>query len=382
MGTSGFSAPILAKALVFLALAPGALGYAAPKEDSQLICRFKMFPPGLAVEFNFHVKSQFRFPLKQFCDAPTGMHAEIRFEPVNHSPGKPSEWSHQVKWAPDEHDCRKGNAILSYGIWTGVGQYRATWRFRDMLGRSCQGSHEFNVALSRSDREVAMSLPPGTILHTPIDLFHPEPGTDCSHLTEPRYVKVFINTDVMTRNGLLVETGAADLRPHLAALRRLARSEMFNRYSLVAFSFEEQGIVARQDFGETIDFRRLGESIDDRNLESLGSRLARRSSISFLTSLISVELLEGDLPDAMVFIGHDADVVPHGTRFSDIVVNRLHSIDAVFTFMTTDQYFPFRGVIGTLVHQMKGVEHTLREPKDIETAVDALEDLAIKSGLR
>lgn len=84
----------------------------------------------------------------------------------------------------------------------------------------------------------------------------------------------------------------------------------------------------------------------------------------------------------MVFIGHDADVVPHGTRFSEFVVNRLHSIGAVFTFMTTDQYSPFRGVIGTLVHQMKGVEHTLREPKDIETAVNALKHLATKPGLR
>ena len=379
---SGSLVPVPAKILVFLALATGGIGYAAPKEDSQLICRFKMFPPELAVEFNFHVRSEFRFPLKQFCDAPIGMQAEIRFEPVNHTSGMPSEWSHAVRWTPDERDCRKGNAILSYGVWTGIGQYRAAWQFRDMLGRSCQGSHEFKVALSRSDREVAMSLPPGTILNTPIDLFHPEPGVDCSHLTDPRHVKVFINTDVMTRDGLLVETGAANLRPHLAALRRLARSEIFNRYSLVAFSFEEQGIVARQDFGDTIDFPRLGESIVDRNLESLGSHLARRSSMSFLTSLISLELLEGDLPDAMVFIGHDADVIPHGTRFSDFVINRLHSIDAVFTFIRADQYSPFRGVIGTLVHQMKGVEYTLREPKDIETAVDALEDLAIKSGLR
>ena len=374
--------PVPAKMLVILALATGGLVYAAPREDSQLICRFKMSPPELAVEFNFHVRSQFRFPLKQFCDAPIGMQAEIRFEPVNHSSGKPSEWSQRVEWTPDERDCRKGNAILSYGVWTGIGQYRATWQFRDMLGRSCHGSHEFKVALSRSDRDVAVSLPPGTILHTPMDLFHPEPGVDCSHLTDPRHVKVFINTDVMTRDGLLVETRAANLRPHLAALRRLARSEMFNRFSLVAFSFEEQGIVARQGLGDTIDFPRLGESIDDRNLESLGSRMARRSSISFLTSLLSVELLDGDLPDAMVFIGHDADVIPHGKRFSNFVVNRLHSIDAVFTFMTTDQYFPFRGVIGTLVHQMKGVEHTLREPKDIETAVDALEDLVIESGRR
>ena len=379
---SGSFLPVPAKILVFLAFAAGGIGYAAPKEDSQLICRFKMFPPELAVELNFHVRSEFRFPLKQFCDAPIGMQAEIRFEPVNHTSGKPSEWSHAVKWIPDERDCRKGNAILSYGVWTGIGQYRAAWQFRDMLGRSCQGSHEFEVALSRSDREVAVSLPPGTILNTPIDLFHPEPGIDCSHLTDPRHVKVFINTDVMTRNGILVETGAANLRPHLAALRRLARSEIFNRYSLVAFSFEEQGIVARQDFGDTIDFPRLEESIDDRNVESLGSRLARRSSISFLTSLISLELLEGDLPDAMVFLGHDAKVVPHGTRFSEFATNRLHSIDAVFTFMNTNQYFPFRGVIGTLVHQMNGVKHTLREPKDIETAVNALEDLAIKSGLR
>ena len=374
--------PVPAKILVFLTLATGGLGYAAQKKDSQLICRFKMFPPELAVEFNFHVRSEFRFPLKQFCDAPIGMQGEIRFEPVDHSSGKPSEWSQQVTWTPDERDCRKGNAILSYGVWTGIGQYRATWQFRDMLGRSCQGSHDFNVALSRSDREVSVSLPPGTILNTPIDLFHREPGIDYSHLTDPRHVKVFINTDVMTRYGLLVETGAANLRPHLAALRRLARSEIFNRFSLVAFSFEEQGIVARQDFGDTVDFPRLGESIVDRNVESLGSRLARRSSISFLTSLLSAELLEGDLPDAMVFIGHDADVVPHGTRFSEFVINRLHSIGAVFTFVTTDQYSPFRGVIGTLVHQIKGAEHTLHEPKDIETAVDALERLAIKSGLR
>ena len=278
---SGSLVPVPAKILVFLTLATSGLGYPAEKEDSQLICRFKMSPPELAVEFNFHVRSEFRFPLKQFSDAPIGMHGKIRFDSVNHPSGKPSEWSQAVTWTPDDRDCRQGNAILFYGVWTGIGQYRATWQFRDMLGRSCQGSREFKVALSRSDREVAVSLPPGTIRNTPIGLFHPERGIDRSPLGDPRHLKVFINTDVMTRDGLLVETGAANLRPHLAALRRLVRSEIFNRISLVAFSFEEQGIVARQDFGDTIDLTRLGESIVDRNVESLGSRLARRSSISF-----------------------------------------------------------------------------------------------------
>ena len=372
-----------ARILVLLALATGGLCYAAPKEDSQLICRAKISRPQLDYEFRFYTYSEFLLPFKQFCDAPVGMDSKIRIESLAGSSGEPAVLTERLEWSLQGQNCRKGQLFLPYEVWTGIGRYRASWEFHDELGRSCHGSDEFTIALARNEREIAVGLRPGTVVDNAMDLFQPEPGIDCSHLSEPRRLKVFINTDVVTGDGFVVETTAEDLRPHLAALRRLAQSEMFNQFSLVAFSFEEQGIVAWQDYEDTIDFPRLGESIHDRNLYGLDvDRFVRRSSMSFLTSLLSVEVLEGDPPDAVAFIGHDANVVPHGKRFPDFIVNQLHSIGGVFIFMTPNRWLQFRGVMGSLVHRVRGEYHILRNPRDIAVAVSALEELAIESGLQ
>ncbi len=387
--------PSIAKVAAFLVLAMCGMAHAAPETDSQLTCRTKVFRPKLDFEFRFHTNFEFIFPLRQFCDVPAEMDAEIRFQPVGDSAGEPAVLADKVVWTLDQQDCRKGEVFLPHGVWTGVGQYRATWKFRDMVGRTCQGSDEFTVALSPKDRDIALTLPPGTLVDTPIDLFRPEPRIERPGLGSPRRLKVFINLDVMTsttiiravadgfarwKRATLIRTRAMHLRPHLAALRQLAHSERFNQFSIVVFSFEEQVVLARQDYRDAVDFSLLGKFIDDLSPYTVKlGQLADGSEMSFFGSLLATELLPDSSPDAVVFIGHDIEDVLHGERISDRVRDRLRNLGAAFTFMNTGRLSPWRGTMGSLVRALQGRVDNLRKPSDVLKVVDAFERFAIES---
>ena len=385
----------LAKLLVFLVLAIGGIAHAAPEPDNQLVCRAKIFRAKLDYEFRFHTNFEFIFPLKQFCDVPGEMDAEILFQPVGDPVGEPAVLADKVVWTLDAQDCRKGEMFLAHDVWTGVGQYRATWRFRDAVGRSCQGSDEFTVALSRKDREIALTLPPATLVDTPIDLFRPEPRTERPTPASPHRLKVFINLDVSTSSttiravahgvarwhrATLIRTRALHLRPHLAALRQLAHSEWFNEFSIVVFSFEEQVVLARQDYRDEVDFSLLGKFIDDLSPYTVNlGQLADGAEMSFFGSLLATELLADNSPEAVVFIGHDIEDVLYGERISDRVLDRLDNLGAAFTFMNTGRLSPWRGTMGSLVRAIGGRVNNLRKPTDVLKVVGAFERFAIES---
>ena len=385
----------LAKLLVFLVLAIGGIAHAAQESDNQLVCRAKIFRAQLDYEFRFHTNFEFIFPLKQFCDVPGEMDAEIRFQPVGDPVVEPAVLADRVVWSLDTQDCRKGEMFLAHDVWTGVGQYRATWRFRDALGRSCQGSDEFAVSRSRKDRDIDLNLPPGTLVDTPIDLFRPEPRTERPEVASPHRLKVFINLDVLTspttiravvhgglrwKRATLVRTRAMHLRPHLAVLRQLAHSEWFNEFSIVVFSFEEQVVLARQDYRDEVDFSLLGKFIDDLSPYTVKlGQLARGSEMSFFGSLLATELLADSSPDAVVFIGHDIEDVLYGKRISDRVLDRLDGLGAAFTFMNTGRLSPWRGTMGSLVRALGGTVKNLRKPSEVLKVVDAFERSAIES---
>ena len=385
----------LAKLLVFLVLAMGGIAHAVAESDDRLVCRAKIFRPRLDFEFRFHTNFEFIFPLKQFCDVPGEMDAEIQFQPVGDPIAEPAVLADRVVWNLDTQDCRKGEMFLAHDAWTGVGRYRATWRFRDALGRSCQGSDEFTVARSRKDRDIDLNLPADTLVDTPIDLFRPEPRTVRPGLASPHRLKVFINLDVLTsstpiravadgfarwKRATLVRTRAIHLRPHLAALRQLAHSERFNEFSIVVFSFEDQAVLARQDYRDEVDFSLLGQFIDDLSpyTVSLG-QLADGSEMSFFGSLLATEVLAEDSPDAVVFIGHDIEDVLYGERISDRVLDRLDELGAAFTFMNTGRLSPWRGTMGSLVRALGGRVKNLRKPSEVLKVVDAFERFAIES---
>ena len=385
----------LAKLLVFLVLALGGIAHAAPERDEQLVCRAKIFRAQLDYEFRFHTNFEFIFPLKQFCDVPGEMDAEVRFQPVGDPVVEPAVLADRVVWTLDTQDCRKGEMFLAHDVWTGVGQYRASWKFRDTLGRSCQGADEFTVSRSPKDRDIDLNLPAGTLVDTPIDLFRPEPRTARPTPASPRRLKVFINLDVMTsrttiravadglvrwKRGTLIRTRAIHLRPHLAALRQLAHSEWFNEFSIVVFSFEEQVVLGRQDYRDEVDFSLLGKFIDDLSPYTVKlGQLVNGSEMSFFGSLLATELLADHSPDAVVFIGHDIEDVLYGKRISDRVVDRLDRLGAAFTFMNTGRLSPWRGTMGSLVRALGGRVKNLRKPLEVLKVVDAFERFAIES---
>ena len=161
-----------------------------------------------------------------------------------------------------------------------------------------------------------------------------------------------------------------DLLPHFSALRQLVRSQEFNEFSIVVFSFEDQSVVARQDYSPTVDFPGLGNIVDELEPETVDFEdLYYGSELQFFTSMLLQELAGSKTPTAAVFIGHETKF---GKEISSRALNRLRQLGASFAFLDVS-YFVWRGVMGNFVRAMNGREYKLRKPSDLAKAVTAFE---------
>ncbi len=360
----------LLKLLATLLLVVAGSAQAASEPAGKLNCGADKFGPFLDFEFRFVTGAWFNLPVKQFVGTRFTLDLNIIVEPVNDTPGDPIIMEDFMR-SPDVVPLGTKGAVRFGGAFsTGLGQYRMRWRIIDNRGRKCLGSRQFKVALSRGERTIEVTLAPGEIEDATTYLLRPEFPADRPHLRSPQRLKIFVSLDVLGRRRLPVRPRMTDLLPHFSALRQLVRSQEFNEFSIVVFSFEDQSVVARQDYSPTVDFPGLGNIVDELEPETVDFEdLYYGSELQFFTSMLLQELAGSKTPTAAVFIGHETKF---GKEISSRALNRLRQLGASFAFLDVS-YFVWRGVMGNFVRAMNGREYKLRKPSDLAKAVTAFE---------
>lgn len=367
-----------AKLLVAACLAVVGADAAQPIAEPapKLKCDAHFFKPFVDFEFKFVTGVVFAIKSKQFWDRKVTSNMEMIVEPVSGTPGKPARLADRMETSEVVPQGYKGDLTASAAFALGPGKYRVTWRITDDTGRTCSGSREIKAALSRGERNVQLALPPGKIEDPSIYAFRDEPPMDRPYLRMTRRLKVLISLDVIGRRRRPVRPSMARLLPHFAALRQLVRTPHFNEFSLTVFSFEDQGVVARQDYDATIDFQKLLNVVDKLQPDTVDiGQLTRGSEKRFFERMLIEELLGGERPDGVVFVGEDHHF---GQRVSDHAVFRLRTLGVPFVFLDTSR-FEWHGVLGNVVRAMSGKEFKLRHPADLAKALQQFESLSVYS---
>ena len=358
------------KLLAALVLVVGGSAQAANEPPGKLKCDADKFGPMLDFEFRFVTGAWFNLPVKQFVGTQFTLDLDVIVEPVNDTPGDPVILNDAMQSPGVVPEGLKGSFRFGGAFSTGLGQYLMRWRVVDNLGRKCLGERRFKVALSRGERTVEVTLEPGKIEDATTYLLRPEFPDDRPHLRSPERLKIFLSLDVLGRRRLPVRPGLANLLPHFSALRQLVRSQEFNEFSVVAFSFEDQTVVSRQDYGATIDFPGLGNVIDELDPATVDVRdLYYGSELQFFESMLLEELAGSETPAGVVFVGHE---MKFGKEVRRRVLDRMRQLGIPFAFLDVS-YLAWRGIMGNFIRAMDGREYKLRKPSDLAKAVTAFE---------
>ncbi len=359
-------AALPAAALLFAA-AGGARAYEPLPE---LKCSAETFGPFLDFEFRFFAGLQIGLPVKHYRGQKPSFEMLVTVTPTEGTPGRPAELFDRFGATQEVPDDAKGEMIVNPSFSMGEGRYRVDWRLEDNRGQSCSGSRKLRASLSRGQKTVNLALKPGEIIESAVYLFRPEPPVARGRLTTPKRLKIFVSMDIRRRRGQVVRPSLLRLHPHFSTVRQLARSRVFNEFSVVLFSFEDQQILHRQDYAPAIDFRPMRSTLAKLNPQTVDiDQLGRGREMDYFESMLSVELLVGEPPDAVVFVGQETHF---GQQVSEFMRERLRRTEAAFAFLDTSR-LAWKGAMGNVVRAVKGKEYRLRQPSDLSKALASIE---------
>lgn len=356
--------------LICGAMALAGLAHGQSPRTDALRCKSEVLRPTLDFEFRFVAGHWFSLPVKQFWEHNVDLRVIMQVEPINGTPGEAKRVTHRLQASQPVPQGISGDFNFPSAVSLGVGEYRSMWVIRDSYGRSCEGVRQFKASLSRKERNIDVSLEPGEIVDTAMYLFRNEETIERPHLTSPRRLKIFLSLDVLGRRGRVARTRLVHILPHIAALRQLGRSQSFNQFSVVAFSFEDQRVVSRQDYQPTVDFAPLSKVIRQLRPDTVDFRdLMRGSEMEFFEEMLAQELRLSEIPDGVVFIGHE---MQFGKRLPSSVMAGYRDQGIPVAFFDGSR-FAWHGAIGNFVRAMDGREFMLRKPSDLARAISAFE---------
>ena len=357
-----------AAAVLLFAAAGAARAY---EPAAVLKCGAETYGPFLDFEFRFFAGLQISLPVKHYRGQKPSLGLLVTVTPVEETPGRPVELFDRFGAKQEVPDDAKGMLIVNPSFSIGAGRYRVDWRLDDDSGGACAGSWKLKAALSRDQRSVNLTLRPGEIVESAVSLFRPEPPIARPlPAPPPRRLKIFVSMDIRRRRGQVARPSLFRLHPHFSTVRQLARSRAFNEFSVVLFSFEDQEIVYRQDYAPAIDFRPMRGAIDKLDPQTVDvAQLGKGREMDYFESMLSVELLAGEPPDAVVFVGQETHF---GRQVSEFMRGRLRRTEAEFASLDTSR-LAWKGAMGNVVRAVKGKEYRLRKPSDLSKALQAIE---------
>jgi len=356
--------------LVCVVVALAGIAHGQSPRDDALKCRSATLQPGLDFDFRFVAGHWFSLPVKQFWEREVDLRVVMEVEPINGTPGEMKRVAHRLQATQPVPQGVSGEFNFPSAVSLGVGEYRSSWRIRDSDGRSCQGVKVLKAKLSRKERGIDVTLGPGEIVDTAMYMFRNEEAIERPHLRSPHRLKIFISLDVLGRRGRVARTRLVHILPHIAALRQLGRSQSFNQFSVVVFSFEDQRVVARQDYQPTIDFSPLTKMIQQLRPDAVDYRdLMRGSEMQFFQEMLVEELRLSEIPDGVVFIGHEMNF---GKRLPSNILAGYRDLGIPVAFFDGSR-FAWNGAMGKFVRAMDGREFALRRPSDLAKAISGFE---------
>lgn len=304
---------------------------------------------------------------------------EPRLRSDGAGPAQPSYFVQHIR-VPLIDDDAKGDADLHGGVDLGEGSYHVDWLMRDRQERVCAFFWDSDAVLQPKDKQIQVALAPGTAEAPLREQFTEAEPVERVGTPGPLNIKVLVNFAPQLFD-------AAAMRPRdtlalVTMLRRISQEPHFGKFSVVAFSIQEQRVVYRQSSSEKIDFPALGQAVKGIKLGVVDAkRLAHKhGDVEFLTGLIKQEISGPDHPDALIFAGPKMmldDSVP-----DDQLRAFAGDVDFPVFYLNYNLYpldMPWKDSVSHAVKLFRGTEYTISRPRDLWFAVTDLVSRIVKS---
>jgi hypothetical protein len=336
-----------------------------PRDD--LPCVVSPNKPFLGFDLRFHVGYDLSIPLKELAGNENLLTVLFRVAPESQR-NQHSYFVQRIRVPSIEQDA-KGDAQIQGGFDTGEGKYYVELLVRDRAERVCSHSWDVDAELPGRDKQIGVTIGPGSVEPALGGQFHEEPPVERDSSGTPLNLKVLINFAPQRAN-------ASTLRPLdtaalVSILRTLSRDPRIGKFTLVAFNLQEQRVFFRQEAADRIDFPALGESVNTVNIGTVDlKRLAQKNGdTEFLADLISKEIASANGTDAIVFASPKAMLEEN---VSQDQLRQLGELDYPVFYMNYNlnpRANPWRDAIGSAVKFLKGTEYTITRPRDLWVAV-------------
>jgi len=333
-------------------------------EDQQarkdLPCVADAIRPSLGFDLRMHAGFEATVPMKELARlSPATM--TVLFRVTSDTNGDQPVYFTQRYNVP-RIERTDGDARFRGEVDLGEGNYLMDWLMRGPDERFCSAHWVLNAHLSRGDKQVALSLPPGVIRPSRTELFAEQSRSAMG----PLRVKVLVN--FAPPQDELNLPGLEDQRALIAILRHIAREPRIGRLSLTAFNLRDQQVICRQPEGPWIDFPKLGQALLERPGGTVNvHQLARKNAPAELVRGLIADA-GGAPPDALIIASSKADLD------QDMDGDTLRALGSlpypVFYLMynPNPQQETWGDPLSKAVHILRGREYTIVHPRDVWAA--------------
>jgi len=331
----------------------------------------------LGFDLKFHLGYEVTVPIKELVGTENQLTMVFRVVPENH-PGGIYFSQHFTVPAIDREEG--GPAYLEGAFNVGEGKYHVDWLMRDRAERMCSFHWDSEASLPGKDKQMTLDIAAGAVQALDSEVFKQEPPIQREQKPAPLNVKVMVNFAPQDANGSALQP--LDTRALLSMLRSIAREPRISKFSVVAYSMQQQKVIYRQDDAPQIDFPALGQAVKSLRLGTVDLKhlVQKHSDTDFLTQLMTDEMRDPkDSLDAVIFAGPkvmlDDGLSPDTLKqFSDVKFPVFY-----MNYNANPQMNPWRDAIGTAVRVLKGAEYTISRPRDLFFAWSEIIGRIVKS---
>jgi hypothetical protein len=348
-----------------------------PRTD--LPCTVAHEKPVLGFDLKFHARYSVSVPLQELSGSENLLTILFRVRSLDDQ-GDQTYFTQKIR-VPEIDEAAKGEAYFEGGFDLGEGRYQVDWLIRDRAERVCSDYWELAAELPQKDRQIAVVVPPNSILASEFEQFRPEPPVE-RNPDAVLNVKVLVN--FAPQNSRASTLQPADLGALVSILRTISRDPRIRRFSVTAFNIQEQKVLFRQENVDQIDFPAIGESVKELKLGTIDlARLNRKNSeTDFLARLFREEIPAGnEAPDGVIFAGPKAMLE---ANVSPDVYREMGPLSYPLFYMNYNLWpnqIPWRDSIGHAVKHFRGVEYTISRPRDLWYAVSEIVSRVSKTRL-
>ncbi len=356
----------LALLLALVVIGSTALLRAEDVPPGKIPCKVDLFGPSLDFELRFFVGFRLSSPSAPLAGPSRLFALRVLVTPLDVPGVKPSLFERNFRAGPIPPGRNEFQLRDSFAV--GPGRYKVQWILVDSKGPSCYVEREFRAELRKKDSDLRLRAQPGEVVDSRLRLFRPERAVVEDGPKPPLRIKVFLNLDVPTTRSR-TRIRMWELMPRFSALRALSRNPRIGGLAMVAYSVEEQTVIARHGLQDSFDYRALRTNMDELEPGFVSiDQLQRDSDLAFFNEMLVRELPGDEAVDAYIFLG--PDVFTRKNREKELLESIGQLPEPVF--FLADGRAPWKGLIGKTVGFFHGKTYRFYDPSQMADSVEKM----------